>query len=174
MVELFFSLNYIHFVLDNRGEESYNTSTAGRWQMILFFVYASQILIPCGGGFDHILCHRQIKNDGLAYITERDWPQFVPFTIFAGRIVKNQCFSSSVDLLEKRLESGFDHINYHRQTRNTRKQWSKNAPRANAPERTCRESGQSTRKVMFTSVGVVGCIVQYQQNSPKSASKMPF
>ena len=27
VVELFFSLNYIHFVLDNRGEESYNTST---------------------------------------------------------------------------------------------------------------------------------------------------
>ena len=50
---------------------------------------------------------------------------------------------------------GSDHSFYHRQTRNTRKQWTKNAPRASALERKRYESTQSARDDEPTSVGVV-------------------
>ena len=48
-----------------------------------------------------------------------------------------------------------DHSFYHRQTRNTRKQWTKNAPRASALEQKRYESTQSAREDRPTSVGVV-------------------
>ena len=49
----------------------------------------------------------------------------------------------------------FDHSFYHRQTRNTRKQWTKKAPRASVLERKRYESTQSAREDRPTSVGVV-------------------
>ena len=48
-----------------------------------------------------------------------------------------------------------DHSFYHRQTKNTRKQWTKNAPIASALERKRYESTQSAREDRPTSVGVV-------------------
>ena len=48
-----------------------------------------------------------------------------------------------------------DHSFYHRQTRNTRKQWTKNAPIASVLERKRHESTQSAREDRPTSVGVV-------------------
>ena len=48
-----------------------------------------------------------------------------------------------------------DHSFYHRQTRNTRKQWTKNAQGASVLERKRHESTQSAREDRPTSVGVV-------------------
>ena len=48
-----------------------------------------------------------------------------------------------------------DHSFYHRQTRNMRKQWTKNAPIASVLERKRYESTQSAREDRPTSVGVV-------------------
>ena len=48
-----------------------------------------------------------------------------------------------------------DHSFYHRQTRNTRKQWTKNAPIASVLERKRYESTQSAREDRPTSVGGV-------------------
>ena len=48
-----------------------------------------------------------------------------------------------------------DHSFYHRQTRNMRKQWTKNAPIASVLERKRDESTQSAREDRPTSVGVV-------------------
>ena len=48
-----------------------------------------------------------------------------------------------------------DHSFNHRQTKNTRKQWTKNAPIASALERKRYESTQSAREDRPTSVGVV-------------------
>ena len=53
------------------------------------------------------------------------------------------------------LKKRSDHSFYHRQTRNTRKQWTKNAPRASVLERKRCESTQSAREDRHTSVGVV-------------------
>lgn len=53
------------------------------------------------------------------------------------------------------LKKRFDHSFYHRQTRNMRKQWTKNAPIASVLERKRHESTQSAREDEPTSVGVV-------------------
>ena len=53
--------------------------------------------------------------------------------------------------LKKRSDHSFD----HRQTRSTRKQWTKNVPRAEASEQKCRESVHSTQEDEPMSVGVV-------------------
>lgn len=53
------------------------------------------------------------------------------------------------------LKKRSDHSFYHRQTRNTRKQWTKNARGASVLERKRHESTQSAREDRPTSVGVV-------------------
>ena len=53
------------------------------------------------------------------------------------------------------LKKRSDHSFYHRQTRNTRKQWTKKAPRSSALEWKRYESTQSAREDRPTSVGVV-------------------
>lgn len=53
------------------------------------------------------------------------------------------------------LKKRSDHSFYHRQTRNTRKQWTKNARGASVLERKRYESTQSAREDEPTSVGVV-------------------
>ena len=63
MVELFFGLNYIHFVLDNRGEESYNTSTG---EMVTEYSF----LCLCVSKFD--LCRARILT--TYFVIDRSKP----------------------------------------------------------------------------------------------------
>lgn len=68
---------------------------------------------------------------------------------------KNSVLFSADKALRNPLKKRSDHSFYHRQTRNMRKQWTKNAPRASALERKRYESTQSARDDEPTSVGVV-------------------
>ena len=67
------------------------------------------------------------------------------------------------------LKKRSDHSFYHRQTRNTRKQWTKNARGASVLERKRHESTQSAREDRPTSVGVV----EAAGSSPVTQTKKP-
>lgn len=83
------------------------------------------------------------------------WPQSWPFTDFWVRQKKLCSFFYRQSPARNPLKKRSDHSFYHRQTRNTRKQWTKNAPRASSLDRKRYESTQSAREDRPTSVGVV-------------------
>ena len=74
---------------------------------------------------------------------------------FLGAAEKTLFFFLPAKPLRNPLKKRSDHSFYHRQTRNTRKQWTKKAPRSSALERKRYESMQSAREDEPTSVGVV-------------------
>lgn len=74
---------------------------------------------------------------------------------FLGAVEKNHSFFCRQSPARNPLKKRSDHSFYHRQTRSTRKQWTKNVPRADASEQKCRESVHSTQEDEPMSVGVV-------------------
>lgn len=74
---------------------------------------------------------------------------------FLGAAEKTLFFFLPTKPARNPLKKRSDHSFYHRQTRNTRKQWTKNAPIASVPEQKRYESTQSARDDEPTSVGVV-------------------
>ena len=74
---------------------------------------------------------------------------------FLGAVEKNLFFFLPTKPARNPLKKRSDHSFYHRQTRNTRKQWTKKARGASVLERKRYESTQSAREDEPTSVGVV-------------------
>ena len=74
---------------------------------------------------------------------------------FLGAVEKNHSFFCRQSPAWNPLKKRSGHSFYHRQTRNTRKQWTKNAAIASVLERKRYESTQSAREDRPTSVGVV-------------------
>ena len=74
---------------------------------------------------------------------------------FLGAVEKNLFFFLPTKPTRNPLKKRSDHSFYHRQTRNTRKQWIKNVPIASVLEQKRYESTQSAREDRPTSVGVV-------------------
>ena len=74
---------------------------------------------------------------------------------FLGAVEKNLFFFLPTKPARNPLKKRSDHSFYHRQTRNMRKQWTKNARGASVLEQKRYESTQSAREDEPTSVGVV-------------------
>lgn len=86
---------------------------------------------------------------------KRGWPQGWPFTDFWVRQKKLCSFFCRQSPARNPRKKRSDHSFYHRQTRNTRKQWTKKARGASVLERKRHESTQSAREDRPMSVGVV-------------------
>ena len=129
-------------------------ATAGIFKF-LFFVYCVAKTGSAGYGFDHSLCHRQVRNRLSVLYNEVRVTTGLTIYRLLGAVEKNLFFFLPTKPARNPRKKRSDHSFYHRQTRNMRKQWTKNAPRASALERKRYESTQSAREDEPTSVGVV-------------------